>query len=252
MDMDQPSNKRRRKQEVEQEAGIVAGGHSTGGSAFLPVSPSALMDADTRGNVTPLSSNLSFSKSSTVTMEEHAEKNACSATHQCTNPSWHKVPAPPVTQWKKLTLPSNLQKEEPSTEVVALEHNGLVNKSLYGESLPESEHTGRESGAVSIKTNTIRLPEILTDTDSVSSTEDQSSTYTSRASTPALDSSLQPSPISPTPKQQLLMRLRRRYTSGLSPAPAESWDRFKRRLLNKEVCASAHIAGVGNFVYVQK
>ena len=228
------------EQEVEQEAGVVAAGHSMRGSAFLPVSPSDRMDADSRGSVTPSSSNASFSKSSSVTMEDYTEKNAHGATRQCTNPSWHKVPTPPVTQWKKLTLPSNLQQEEPSTEVVALEHNGLVNKSLYSESLPESEHTRKESGAVSIKTNTIRLPEILTDTDSVSSSEGQSSTCTSRASTPALDSSLQPSPISPTPKQQLLMRLRRRYTSGLSPAPAESWDKFKRRLLNKEVCANVY------------
>ena len=238
--MDQPSNKRRRKQEAEQEVDIVATGHSKRGSAFLPVSPSDLMDADTRGSVTPLSSNASFSKSSSVTMEDHTEKNAHDATHRCANPSWHKVPTPPVTQWKKLTLPSSLQQEEPSTEVVAVEHNGLVNKSLYNESLPESERMRKESGAVSMKTNTIRLPEILTDTDSISSSEGQSSTYTSRASTPALDSSLQPSPISPTPKQQLLMRLRRRYTSGLSPAPAESWDKFKGRLLNKEVCPNAH------------
>lgn len=232
--VDQPSSKRR-KQEVEQEEEEAGIGRNTRGSAFLPVSQSAQMDAATQNSDTPPSLNASHSESSSVMVEDHTEQNMHVTALPHTVPSWHKLSTPPVTQWKKLTLPSNLREEERSTETVALKHDDQVSKLLPSGSSSESEHARKEDGAVSIKTNTIRLPEILIDTDSVSSTDEQSSTYTSRASTPVLDSSLQPSPISPNPKQQLLMRLRRRYTSGLSPAPVESWDRLKSRLLNKEV-----------------
>lgn len=233
--VDQPSSKRR-KQEVEQEeeeGGI--GCNHTRGSAFLPVTQSAQMDVATQNSDTLPSVSASHSESSSVMVEDHTELSIHATGLQHTVPSWHKLSTPPVTQWKKLTLPSNLREEERSTETVAVNHGDQGSKSLPSGSLSESKHARKEDGAASIRTNTIRLPEILIDTDSVSSTDEQSSTYTSRASTPTLDSSLQPSPISPNPKQQLLMRLRQRYTSGLSPAPVESWDRVKSRLLNKEV-----------------
>lgn len=236
MSMDQPSSKRRKQveEEEEDEAGI---GCSARRSAFLPVSQSVQMDVGAQSGDTPTSSlNVSVSESSSVSVEDHWEQNTyIAAQQQCPTPSWHKLATPPVTQWKKLTLPSNYQEEERSAEGLALKQDDHVSKSVYNGSSSESEHTKKEGGAVSVRTNTIRLPDILTDTESVSSTDEQTNTYSSRTSTPALDSSLQPSPISPTPKQQLLMRLRRRYTSGLSPAPVESWDRYKSRLLNKEV-----------------
>ena len=236
MSMDQPCSKRRKQEEEgeEDEAGV---GCSVRKSAFLPVSQSVQMDAGAQSGDTPTSSlNVSVSESSSVSAEDHWEQNAyIAAQQQCPIPSWHKLATPPVTQWKKLTLPSNLQEEGRSAEGLALKQDDHVSKSVYNGSSSEREHTKKEGGAVSVRTNTIRLPDILTDTESVSSTDEQTSTYGSRTSTPALDSSLQPSPISPTPKQQLLMRLRRRYTSGLSPAPVESWDRYKSRLLSKEV-----------------
>ena len=226
-------------EEGEDEAGV---GWSTRRSAFVPVSQSAQMDTGTLSSDTPSSSlNASVSESSSVSVEDHPEQNAhVAAFQQRTTPSWHKLSTSPVTQWKKLTLPSSLQEEEHSPEAVALKQYEHVSKSFYGGSSSENKHTRKEGGASSVRTNTIRLSDILTDTESVSSTDEQSSTYTSRASTPTLDSSLQPSPISPTPKQQLLMRLRRRYTSGHSPAPVESWDKFKSRLLSKEVRTYAH------------
>ena len=237
---DEPSSKRR-KQEVEQgkeEAGVDS--HKRG-SAFLPVSQATLAGAIPLSATATPTLAASHSEMSPLTVEEHRveDMHAAAPLHtEPSAPSWHRLSTPPVTQWKKLKLPNpnQLREEERGAEAVASKHNDDVSKLFPPSgSLSENERTKKEDSVGSVRSSTIRLPEILIDTDSISSSDEQSSTYTSRASTPLLDSSLHSSPISPTPKQQLLMRLRRRYTSGISPAPAESWDRFKSRLLNKEV-----------------
>lgn len=240
---DEPSSKRR-KQEVEEgreEAGV--GGH-TRGSAFLPVSQSTLIDADPHSTDAPPSLADPHSEISSIPVEDHGVEDMQGAAPLHTEPgppSWHRLSTPPVTHWKKLTLPNpnQLREEERSTEAVEPKHSDDVSESKSFPprgSLSEREQARKEDNVGSVRSNTIRLPEILLDTDSISSSDEQSSAYTSRASTPLFDSSLHSSPISPNPKQQLLMRLRRRYTSGVSPAPVESWDRFRSRLLNKEVC----------------
>ena len=148
----------------------------------------------------------------------------------------------PATSWKKLILPSSkapdvapTDSDEPNVD----EQGDLPVLNEPKELNLESLCTGNETSSVQMrKLNTIRLPDILLDDDDTASTSGGSVISIPLVS--SCNTSLRSSPVSPTPKQQLLSRLRRQYTSGRSPLPGESWEKLKKRVLKDDVSPSTH------------
>ena len=232
--VDEPGRKRRKANDVQLERETL--------SAFHPLSPQQM---EMNVSSSPVSDKQGSgpktrSESPVLKKPRYASASLSPIPPLSSTTSVTSMDRPfPATSWKKLILPSS---KAPDIAPTDSDESNMADVAEPGdlpvlhepkESNLESQCTGDEASGVQMrKLNTIRLPDILLDDDSASTS---GGSVISIPLVSSCNTSLRSSPVSPTPKQQLLSRLRRQYTSGRSPLPGESWEKLKKRVLKDDV-----------------